>query len=65
MYPGQTTIYLKNGQLNGLNEIKRKIERTGNKISISNLVSEAVEIMLQYYSDDIIRNYKKQKYLKK
>ena len=45
--------------------MKEEIQKSGGKISMSNLISDAVCIMLNFYKEDVIRNYKKQMYFKK
>ena len=65
MYPGQTTVYLEIEQIIELEKMKEEIQKSGGKISMSNLISDAVCIMLNFYKEDVIRNYKKQMYFKK
>ncbi len=61
----QTSIYLEWEYKQELKEIQEEIQKSGNNISISELVTESVKIMLSFYRDEVIMNFKKRDYYKK
>lgn len=61
----EITVCLTKSQEMELKRLKTEIEKSGNHVSISKLVSDSVQIMLSFYRDDVLRNYKFNKYIKK
>jgi hypothetical protein len=61
----ETCVNLDFQQQLALKEIQDEIRKTGNNVSKSQLIAEAVSIMTSFYKEEVIQNFKKQKYYKK
>lgn len=65
MKNSKTSVNLNIQQELDLKEMIDELKKSGNNISKSQLIAEAVSIMTSFYKDEVIQNFKKQKYYKK
>jgi hypothetical protein len=61
----KTCVNLDFQQELALKQMLEDLNKSGNSVSKGQLIAEAVSIMTSFYKEEVIQNFKKQKYYKK
>lgn len=60
----QKLLYIRPEQKEALDEIQAEIESNGGYVSMMSLIDDSIQIFIDYYRDEAIRQHSPKKYIK-